>query len=166
MTLLKVPSLSMSSASEHQPVIPHPVTSDTPMTFVTNNTQLDETVEADPHTAQGTLGTDIFQQAVDFVPNTTAVPTQLIDNQISQPGPLAEPITQPASFDPSPTIGPSDQEVPPCPTQAVRISRLLRRTNRACPKNSSLSSTNSSAETRKNHTFKPPQRGTSPPCSK
>ena len=67
-TLLKVPPLSMSSGSDHQPVIPHPVTSDTPMTFVTNNTELDKTVEADPHTAQGTLGMDIFQQAVDFAP--------------------------------------------------------------------------------------------------
>ena len=59
-TLLKTPPLSLSSGSDHQPVIPHPGTSDTPMTFVTSNTELDKTVEADPHTAQGTLGTDIF----------------------------------------------------------------------------------------------------------
>ena len=77
MTLLKVPPLSISSGTDKQQLVPYPVASDTPMTFVTNNTRLDQTVEVDSRTAQGTLGTDAFQQAVDFEP--PAQPSQLID---------------------------------------------------------------------------------------
>jgi hypothetical protein len=112
-TLLKVPSLSTTSANEHQPPIPHPVTSETPMTFVTHNTQLDKSLEADPHTAQGTLGTDIFQQAIDFVPITPVVPTQLMEPHIPSPNPLDVNITaQPPSFDSSSPLGPTIQEAP------------------------------------------------------
>jgi len=106
-TLLKVPSLSMTSANEHQPIIPYPVTSDAPMTFVTSNTQLDKTMEADPHTAQGTLGMNIFQQAIDFVPIPPVVSTQSNQPDISSSNPPDVLVTQLPSVDSSLPINPA-----------------------------------------------------------
>ena len=121
-TLLKVPSLSFPSGTDLTPAAPHPHTPDSPMTFATNNPDLDKTPDVSAPIAQGTLGTQLFQTHIDssapIAPAAADICPHPPDNSSAEPTSTPLPTLLPASTqsgDTTPQINYSQPAQPDIP---------------------------------------------------